>query len=352
MYRTLQWTWMACVVGLGITASGCTPGDDGGATGDTGVDEPELLGAPDLTVEDVFTQTTFPAVNIVWVLDPTWDPVFREHRDIMGVFYEQLLVHGVPWKVGLMFPVTEPPEAWGQLYNTHSAVASLDSMGQLYAVSTPEQQSRFRAGVRFLMEDRYLEDEDIQEFFFAGGHLSIISFDDSADETPPGFVGRQEFLNFLDEQNVVSSVSISAITVGNATPDEADIRQEWIDYANATGGVVTSSANPALNLERVVNASLGLTKTWTLSELPAVAPQSIVSTYRGNQQRLFIGEDYTYTTARDADDAIVPTITLLGPAPLAGTRITVRYERRIEGPTGPAEAQRDDEDTSNGGGTP
>ncbi|MEM6926810.1 MAG: hypothetical protein AAF602_07790 [Myxococcota bacterium] len=339
MNRMLQWTWMTWAAGAGITALGCTPGSDDGEsdTGDAPVEDtaaPEEI-VPDLTITDEFTQDAFTAVNILWVIDPNWNAL-AEHRDALAAFYEQLLLHNVPWKVALMSSSAEPEEDRGELLNDHSAVYGLENMGVFYSVPGFNSPNSFRGVVEWTLTERL---EEFQDFYFAGGHLSLISFTDRRDlSTTQLSSSYPEFLDFLAEQDVSRTVSVSAITVG-----DTEVREEWERYQEDTGGVVTSSVNPEVNLERVANASLGLTKSFELSEVPAIAPQTLVQTYRGNQRRLFIGEDYEF-------DFRTNEITLSGPAPFEGTRLTVRYQRRVEGLTN--QNPDDQPDATPNGGTP
>ncbi|MEN0064309.1 MAG: hypothetical protein AAGA48_19320 [Myxococcota bacterium] len=196
--------------------------------------------------------------------------------------------------------------------------------------------TQFRAAVYQTLTERF---EEFQDFYFAGGHLSLIAFADTVDDSTVDFVDQPDFIKFLGKQDATRTASISAITVG-----DPDVRRFWQEAANQTGGVVTSSATPSVNLERVVNASLGLTKTFVLQEVPAVAPRSLVITYRGNQQRLVLGEDYSFDFPRNA-------IELNGPAPFTGSRITVKYQRRVEGEIGaPPPPATDDGGGDDGGG--
>ena len=333
MHRMIKWTWLASAAGVATLASvGCSGGSATDTGTETSITAPEET-APDLTVVDEFTQDTYNAVNVLWVIDTSWATPYLEHVDQIAVLYEQLLLHGIPWRVALMTPATDPEPLRGELQNEHQFVESFANLPNNYAIFPSGGQNNFRAAVHWTLTERI---EEYQEFYFAGGHLSIIAFTDNDDRTPPGFIGQQEFIDFLlDKQDVSTSVSISAITVGNP-----EIRDSWLDYAEPTNGVVTTSPNVALNLERVALASLGLTKTFTLSEVPAVAPQSLILTYRGNQRRLSIGEDYEFDFQRNA-------ITLFGQAPFAGSRLTVTYQRRVEG-AGDAPADGAEDPTDGG----
>jgi len=314
MDSLIKWTWLAA---LGLGAAGCSADGDNGDSG-TPTAPNETDPAAQLQVVDEFTQTSYNSVNILWVIDPAWQSEISNHVAQLETFYELLLLHGIPWKVAVMTPQTDVELTRGELYGIHQHVTDLQNMGSNYQVfgDTP---TNFRGAVHWHLTERT---EDYPDFYFAGGHLSIVAFADSRDETPPGFISRQDFVQFLDDQDSTISASISAITVGIP-----EVRDSWVEYANATGGIVTSSPNAELNLERIALASLGLEKSWTLSEVPSVAPPTILQTYRANQRRLTLGEDYTFDYATN-------TITLTGEAPLAGTKLTVTYQRRIEGPAG------------------
>ncbi|MEN0067472.1 MAG: hypothetical protein AAGA48_35400, partial [Myxococcota bacterium] len=107
MNKAFQQTWTAWAVVIGLATLGCT--SDSG-TSDSGVVTPGVVETvPDLEIEEEFTQTAYNSVNIIWVLDPEWDEAIDPHVDeLQTAFYEQLLLHGVPWRVAIMSPLTSP----------------------------------------------------------------------------------------------------------------------------------------------------------------------------------------------------------------------------------------------------
>lgn len=312
MNRMLPWIG---VLALGTTL-GCT-GDEGGTDSGAPIPVP-IETAPDLTITDEFEQTQFDAVNIIWVIDPEWSSALDPHRTAMDAFYEILLKHSVRWRVAVTTPLTDNELTRGELRNEHQTLPS--PAGSPYGVFG-YGPTNFRAAIEWTLTERV---EEYPDFWFAGGHLSLISFADTPDQTPPGFIGREDFLDFLEKQDVVRTVGISAITVSSPP-----VRDAWREYADPTGGVVASASNPTSNLEAVALASLGLQTVFVLSEVPAAPPDTAILTYRGNQRRLFLGKDFDFDFQRNA-------IELRGEAPFAGTRIEVRYQRRVDGVQAPA----------------
>lgn len=323
MNRMFQWAWVLLATAATV---GCA-GDDTPTDSGMPVDVPPET-SPELQVVEEFTQTQFDVVNILWVIDPGWQTAIGNHftPGPLDEFYDLLLINNVQWQMAIMTPLTDPELLRGELRNIHDTLPAPINSPYIVLGTGP---TNFRAAVEWTLTERL---EDFPDFYFGNGHLSIIAFADTADQTPPSFIGRQAFIDFILKQDVTGTASISAVTVG-----EAAIRDSWREYATPTGGVVSTSNNASLNMERMALASMGLTKSWTLQEVPATAPQTIVQTYRGNQRLLEIGKDFTF-------DFNSNSFEIIGDAPFTGTTFTVTYQRRVDGVN--------DAPTAGGSGTP
>ena len=303
---------------LALALFSCNGDDEPGTTptADTGT--------VDLSVEDVFIQTLYDPIDILYVLDPTWQEGLTNTLDALEKGYEALLLADPDWRIGVLSSDTSANQYRGIIKGIHETWPPQEDA---FLVAGPGP-SNVREAIYTAFDERY---ERNAKFLREDGDLYIIVVTNKPDQTPANIISQDDFIDWLAALEHTRTVRIGALTI--SSPNVVNF---WEDLSEQTGGTTFDVGSFRRAVETLTLDAIGQTSVFQLSAIPAEPPQEVTVVYREHPEVYAIDEGFEYIAATN-------TIEFIDVLPQPGAQIRVSYERIDLGttPTTPGDSGQD-----------
>lgn len=253
---------------------------------------------------DVFEQTLLSPVDILWVIDSSWQKGTDDlTSELLNNSFETLLLADPSWRIGVLDSAARG-SSFGLIRGTFETFPYPPAV---FNLPDPAEDSKPRDAIYTALDLR-LEQPQNKEFLRSDAHLYVLVYTDKEDASTE--IDKDTFDQWLRDLQPSNSKRLSALT----TPERSGY---WADRT-VDGQVVEAGAlRPAI--ERAFREAMGQRISFTLTYAPLEPPQTVSVIIREHAKEYVAETDFTY-------DADARTLTFDELVPPPGAQIVVEYE--------------------------
>ncbi|MEQ1501963.1 MAG: hypothetical protein ABMB14_07015 [Myxococcota bacterium] len=274
---------------------------------DTTTDGPQPTDTGPTAFTDRIPQELNSPIDIVWVLDNSWNDGMDAFDDpTLESTFELLLLADPDWRMGIL-DATATGSQFGMLRDKFETWPIPSTAFQLPNTSG---QPRMREALYTALELRRDVSQN-QDFVRSDSDLYVIMYSNHEDASDDDTITRADFDTWLAAYEPSNREALGAVT----TTETADY---WRDRTLGGGTVVTAGSFKKA-LESIVYAAMGQKSTFTLTHTPTEPPALAWIEYRDHHDEYVLDVDYTYDAAANA-------ITFTEIVPRADSDVVVTYQ--------------------------